>query len=70
MIKDIYKNKTMFIPKLKKEINTNELTEQDEAMLKYLGYGFLFEVLVVEVETPIEEKKYRKRKYDTPETDY
>ena len=70
MIKDIYKNKTMFIPKLKKEINTNELTEQDEAMLTYLGYGFLFEVLVVEVEKPIEEKKYRKRKYDTPETDY
>lgn len=69
MVKDIYKNSKMFIPKLKKEINTNELTEQDEAMLTYLGYGFLFDVQV-NVETPIEEKKYRKRKYDTPETDY
>lgn len=69
MVKDIYKNSKMFIPKLKKEINTNELTEQDEAMLTYLGYGFLFDVQV-NVETPIEEKKYRKRKYDTSETDY
>lgn len=68
MVKDIYKNSKMFIPKLKKEINTNELTEQDEAVLTYLGYGFLFNV--TEVETPIEEKKYRKKKYDTPETDY
>lgn len=68
MVKDIYKNSKMFIPKLKKEINTNELTEQDEAMLTYLGYGFLFDVQTSIVE--VEEKKYRKRKYDTPETDY
>lgn len=68
MVKDIYKNSTMFIPKLKKEINTNELTEQDEAMLKFLGYGFLFDVATPIIE--VEEKKYRKKKYDTPETDY
>jgi hypothetical protein len=66
MIKHIYKDKVMFIPKLKKEINTNEITEQYEAVLTYLGYGWMFEQQT-EVTTEIEYKK-RKRKNDFTQT--
>jgi hypothetical protein len=43
MVKEEYKGKTMYLPKLNRMINTDELTEQDEALLTYYGYGYLFE---------------------------
>jgi hypothetical protein len=42
MVKEEYKGKTMYLPKVNRTINTDELTEQDEALLTYYGYGYLF----------------------------
>jgi hypothetical protein len=42
MVKEEYKGKVMYLPKVNRTINTDELTEQDKAYLTYYGYGYLF----------------------------